>query len=136
MSRRRPTATVRGPKPAQAVLRVAGAEGEAPRVKWAGAKGSARGLVQRSTGEAYRVVAYLPPDLGRELRVHCAAQLAELSGTVTAAVRQWLAGGGALASAEVLERVRAVASDKGLSEGAAVTLALEQWCARADKGKR
>jgi len=55
----------------------------------------AKGLVQRVTkGELDRVTAYLPADLGYELRMRCTSKRIELSEAVADAVRRWLDGPG------------------------------------------
>lgn len=53
---------------------------------------SRRGVVNRKRkGDLDRVTAYLPYDLGAELRMRCAGQRIELSEAVAEAVRAWLA---------------------------------------------
>ena len=59
----------------------------APRVEIA----SRRGVVNRKRkGDLDRVTAYLPYELGAELRMRCAGQRIELSEAVAEAVRAWL----------------------------------------------
>lgn len=56
----------------------------------------AKGLVQRVTkGELDRVTAYLPADLGYELRMRCTSKRIELSEAIADAVRRWIDGPGA-----------------------------------------
>jgi len=53
---------------------------------------SRRGVVSRKRkGDLDRVTAYLPYELGAELRMRCAGQRIELSEAVAEAVRAWLA---------------------------------------------
>jgi hypothetical protein len=52
---------------------------------------SRRGVVNRKRkGDLDRVTAYLPYELGAELRMRCAGQRIELSEAVAEAVRAWL----------------------------------------------
>jgi hypothetical protein len=53
---------------------------------------SRRGVVSRKRkGDLDRVTAYLPYELGAELRMRCAGQRIELSEAIAEAVRAWLA---------------------------------------------
>jgi len=53
---------------------------------------SRKGVVSRvRKGDLDRVTAYLPVELGAELRMHCAGKRIELSEAIADAVRAWLA---------------------------------------------
>lgn len=57
----------------------------------AGESTGRRGVVSRKRkGDLDRVTAYLPYELGAELRMRCASQRIELSEAVAEAVRAWL----------------------------------------------
>ena len=52
---------------------------------------SRRGVVSRKRkGDLDRITAYLPYELGAELRMHCAGHRIELSEAIAEAVRVWL----------------------------------------------
>jgi hypothetical protein len=102
-----------------------------------GVKGSARGLVhRRRKAELDRVTSYLPKQLGEKLRAHCAARRIEMSTVVAEALERHFAGGAALLTPAMLERLaeRAEALDIGVAEAAET--AAKEWTARNELATR
>jgi hypothetical protein len=54
-----------------------------------------RGVVQRATkGELDRITAYLPVELGEQVRIYCAGHRVDMSAIIADALRDWLARNG------------------------------------------
>jgi len=102
-----------------------------------GSRGSKRGLVtRRQKGELDRVTAYLPLELGRRLRAHCAQHRVELSATVAQAMEAWLRGSGELVSPEDMAPLADVAKAIGKPPRELLHGAILRWAeqARAKRG--
>lgn len=53
--------------------------------------GRRKGVVQRARkGELDRITAYLPVELGEQVRIYCAAHRTEMSAVIADALRAWL----------------------------------------------
>lgn len=53
---------------------------------------SRRGIVKRARkGELDRITAYLPVDLGEQVRIYCAAHRVDMSDVIARALRDWIA---------------------------------------------
>lgn len=51
-----------------------------------------RGIVKRARkGELDRITAYLPLDLGEQVRIYCAGHRVDMSEVIAKALREWLA---------------------------------------------
>lgn len=53
---------------------------------------SRRGIVKRARkGELDRITAYLPVELGEQVRIYCAGQRVDMSEVIAKALREWIA---------------------------------------------
>jgi|GEM_PF-3070391 len=68
---------------------------------------SRRGIVKRARkGELDRITAYLPVDLGEQVRIYCAGHRVDMSEVIAKALRDWFAphGGGNAKKLKALDR--------------------------------